>query len=272
MNFAGTANIVGAVTNAAGGKIISGGGGATIFYDDVINNGEIRTSTNGFTVFFGGVAGDGTFTGTGTVNLEGDLNPGNSPGVVNFAGDVVLGPASTLQIELGGTTPGSQYDQINVAGELTLDGTLEISLINGFTPSAGQTFDILNWGSLTGEFSSIQFPAVPGLAWNTSQLASGAFSVALPGDVDLDGDVDRGDAARFASVFGLESGATWATGDFDGDFAATLSDLALLQAHLGQGTQSASPAAVPEPSTQLLLLNFVALAIVARRFRRAPHL
>ncbi|HEY3393238.1 MAG TPA: hypothetical protein VGK58_11045, partial [Lacipirellulaceae bacterium] len=36
MNFAGTANIDGAVTNAPGGKIISGGGGATIFYDDVI--------------------------------------------------------------------------------------------------------------------------------------------------------------------------------------------------------------------------------------------
>jgi len=35
MNLAGTTNIVGEITNAAGGKIISGGGGATIFFDDV---------------------------------------------------------------------------------------------------------------------------------------------------------------------------------------------------------------------------------------------
>ena len=114
MNFAGTANIVGDVTNSATGRIISGGGGAMIFYDDVINNGEIRTSTNGFTVFFGSVSGSGTFTGTGTVNFEGDLSPGSSPAMVSFGGDVVFGADAMLQIELGGITPGSGHDKLVV--------------------------------------------------------------------------------------------------------------------------------------------------------------
>jgi hypothetical protein len=195
MNFAGTANNLGDVTNASSGKIISGGGGATIFYDDVINNGEIRTSSNGFTVFFGSVSGSGAFTGAGTVNFEGDLSPGSSPAAVHFSGDAVLGPESTLQIELGGTAAGLQYDQINAAGELSLGGTLEISLIDGFVPALGQSFDFLNAAHVVGAFSAVQLPDLPGLTWNTSQLASGTVSVVvrLPGDFNNDGTDDAAD-------------------------------------------------------------------------------
>src|ERR1700742_2474750 len=76
MNFVGTTNILGDVTNAAAG-IISAGGGATAFFDDVINQGEISTNTNGFSIFFGTVSGAGKFTGTGTVNFDGNLTTGN---------------------------------------------------------------------------------------------------------------------------------------------------------------------------------------------------
>lgn len=58
------------------------------------------------------------------------------------------------------------------------------------------------------------------------------------GDANLDGGVDRSDAATFSRNFG--KAATWSTGDFDGDRRATLADLALLQAGL---TGPASPAA-----------------------------
>ena len=134
MNFSGLANVVGDVTNSATGKIISSGGGPTTFLDDVTNQGEIRTSAGSFTVFFGAVTGAGTFTGTGTVNFEGDLKPGNSPAAVNFAGDVCSARTQRLKSKSAAPRPAAQYDQINVAGELSLDGTLEISLINGFNP------------------------------------------------------------------------------------------------------------------------------------------
>ena len=86
---------------------------------------------------------------------------------------------------------------MHVTGDLSLAGTLAVSLV-GFTPSAGQSFDILDWGSLSGTFASISLPALPGLAWDMSQLYStGVLAVVAPGfqaaDFDEDGDVDGND-------------------------------------------------------------------------------
>jgi len=101
--------------------------------------------------------GSGEFAGT-VVN-HGLLGPGHSPGIQNF--DSFTQDASgTLEIEIGGLTAGpgdsvvdNGYDQINVAGQAQLDGTLEISLINGFEPSAGDTFDFLTFDSVEGKFA-----------------------------------------------------------------------------------------------------------------------
>jgi uncharacterized protein YkwD len=88
----------------------------------------------------------------------------------------------------------------------------------------------------------------------------------VPGDIDLDGDVDRRDGALFAVHYGRRAGSTWATGDFNGDMRTTLADWALLQSHLGQG---GSAAAVPEPSSAALA-SLIALAagLTFRRNRR----
>ena len=91
--------------------------------------------------------------------------------------------------------------------------------------------------------------------------------------------VDRTDAALFAQHFGTSTGRIWTTGDFNGDGATTLADLALLQSHIGQfvtpsPSAAASAAAVPEPSTAALLLcGLVASAISFAGFtrRRAKH-
>jgi len=48
-----------------------------------------------------------------------------------------------------GTDPGT-YDAVDVAGTLSLDGTLDIRLIDAFQPEAGDSFDILDWGTLAG--------------------------------------------------------------------------------------------------------------------------
>jgi hypothetical protein len=257
MNFAGTANLVGDVTNSATGKIISGGGGATIFYDDVTNDGEIRTSTNGFTVFFGSVSGAGTFTGTGTVNFEGDLSPGNSPAAVQFAGDVTFGADAALQIELGGTTPGTGHDQIIVAGDLVLDGALDVSLLPSLTPAVGQSFDILDWGSLSGVFSSLNLPALAGLAWNTSQLyTTGVLSLAaagLPGDYNQNGTVDAADYVLWRDNVGTTS--TLPNDPLGGTIGQAHYDQ--WRAHFGEsasGGGAIANAAVPEPGCGALVV------------------
>jgi hypothetical protein len=59
------------------------------------------------------------------------------------------------------------------------------------------------------------------------------------GDLNLDGHVDRRDAAQMARYFGRSSSPSWATGDFDGSGATDLADLAMLQANLD--VSAASP-------------------------------
>ena len=47
------------------------------------------------------------------------------------------------------------YDQIQVTGLATLDGILDIDLINGFTPVLGDAFDIITFGGVQGAFDAI---------------------------------------------------------------------------------------------------------------------
>jgi hypothetical protein len=103
-----------------------------------------------------------------------------APSLVQFGGDVRLADVSTLEIEVGGTIPGSQHDKLEVAGELALDGgSMEVVWFGGFSAGAGDAFDVLDWGLLTGSFGNVSLPALStGLAWDTSRLYSdGVISV-----------------------------------------------------------------------------------------------
>ena len=115
------------------------------------------TGTGPVTVNAGGtLGGDGVIAGPVTVNGGGTLAPGNSPGRLTLGGSLTLAAGSTLAVELGGTTAGS-YDQVFLAGPLTLGGNLDVTLVNGFTPALNQTFTILDD---TGN----GLPATPGFA------------------------------------------------------------------------------------------------------------
>jgi T5SS/PEP-CTERM-associated repeat protein len=152
---AGTSDVYGRVANTGNGNIVTVGGGTTTFHDDMIHNGaEIRTALGARTVFLGAETGAGNFTGTGVVEFQGDLRPGNSPAAINFAGDMELGHSARLKVEIGGITAGLNYDQLNVVNRAGIDGTLDVSLINGFAPVAGQRFNIITFGTEQGDFST----------------------------------------------------------------------------------------------------------------------
>ena len=94
-----------------------------------------------------------------------------------------------------------------------------------------------------------------------------------PGDIDLDGDVDRLDSALFAPNLGA-SGATWTSGDFDADGMTTLTDLSTQQAHMGMTAPSPAPTPIPEPPAGLASLAAILGAFLTRRAvaaaRRVP--
>ncbi len=149
----GNADVIGDLINLTGGQIVTTGVGVTTFFDDVVHNGlEIRTSAGSNSVFLGEVSGSGPFTGTGTVYFEGDLRPGNSPAIVEFEGDLVLGTLAATFIEIGGLNLG-EFDQLQVAGDMYLDGNFHVSLIDGFTLGFNQEFLIADvGGALSGTF------------------------------------------------------------------------------------------------------------------------
>jgi filamentous hemagglutinin family protein len=102
-------------------------------------------------------------------NQGGTVTPGSSPGALTINGNYVQGPGGTLAVELGGTAGGSQYDQLVVNGNATLGGTLNVVLVNGYVPSGGETFSVVqSSGAVSGTFASTNFPAIP--SFTTSYL------------------------------------------------------------------------------------------------------
>lgn len=92
---------------------------------------------------------------------HGIVRPGNSAGVLNYRLDYAPSTTGVLDIELGGLTPGSEHDQLIVDRTVSLNGTLNLSLINGFVPAAGDSFEILTslTGAVNDSFLTVNIPS-----------------------------------------------------------------------------------------------------------------
>jgi fibronectin-binding autotransporter adhesin len=93
----------------------------------------------------GSLNGNGTIAGT--VDNHAVVAPGASPGTLTISGDYVQASNGALDIQLGGTTPGTQYDRLAVSGTVTLDGTLNVTTVSGFVPAVGNAFQFLTYGA-----------------------------------------------------------------------------------------------------------------------------
>jgi hypothetical protein len=98
----------------------------------------------------------GTGTLTGSVVNAGTLNvgDGSATGIITIRGDYTETASGLLRIAIGGLTPGDEYDQLSVSGRVNLAGTLDVILVNGFTPQIGDAFTILTFGSRAGDFQT----------------------------------------------------------------------------------------------------------------------
>ena len=111
-----------------------------------------------------------SFVGTGTVAGDllnsGTVSPGTSPGTINVTGNYTQDSTGTLAMEIGGTMPDTGYDQLIVSGTASLDGELEVRLIDPFTPTLGDSFTLMTYDSHTGTFATETLQALnPGLEW-----------------------------------------------------------------------------------------------------------
>jgi autotransporter-associated beta strand protein len=125
------------------------------------------------------LGGSGTYLGNVSMGAGSILAPGSSPGLLTIDGDYTQDPLASLDMQLGGTVRGDQYDALVVTGTMTLAGTLDVSLWNGFDPVAGNSFDLLEWDTLHGTLNFVNLSGLSaGLSWDTSSLyTTGTLSV-----------------------------------------------------------------------------------------------
>jgi len=141
----GTANVSGDVDILSTGIIYAGTQAELILADDVFHNGiEVFTEQGSSIRFQGDVQGSGDYTGQGDIFFGGQFQPGNGPGMVDvlqIESDAFFENGSTLMIELAGTDSGD-FDQLQLARDLTIAGALDVALVGSFELLAGQEFVI----------------------------------------------------------------------------------------------------------------------------------
>jgi hypothetical protein len=154
----------GANFNTAG--IFGNNGLVDIFASDAFTAGSLYAQGAGTTqvdgnltaatvnVAGGRLKGTGTVKGNVMVSGGAEVDPGDSPGTLNVNGNYTQTATGVLNLEFAGPGAG-QFDVLNVSGNANLAGTLDLTALAGFTPVGGESFDVLNYGSRTGTFTSV---------------------------------------------------------------------------------------------------------------------
>ena len=150
----------------------------------------------------GSLEGNGNVAGD--VTNAGHVQPGDPIGVFTIAGNYTQLSTGTLTVEIGGV-PGNAHDYLNITGDATLGGALEVRFVNGFLPVHGQVFEVIDVsGAVTGSFEQIIFPdlrsgfqfsaAFANGVYRITALSDGAPAVGLS-NISTRGQVGAGDNA-----------------------------------------------------------------------------
>jgi hypothetical protein len=106
----------------------------------------------------------GTLQGAGSItgnvnNSGGNVEPASAlatPGSLAINGNYTQGPGGLLTVDLGGIGPG-EFSVLNVSDLAMLDGTVDFTAVNGFTPGTGDDFRFLLFGATSGDFAHVDF-------------------------------------------------------------------------------------------------------------------
>lgn len=202
---------------------------------------------------------------SGTVNINNSVVPGAGGQITNGAslgagGSINLGGdfsnTGTLNIEIGGTSPG-EYSAFNFGGTATLAGFIDAELVDGFTLSSGDTFTVLTAGNLVNNGIALTGSLAESLTLNVVGNSL-VLSAGLLGDFNNDGNVNGGDYSTWRKGLGSRF---------------TPNDYELWRSNFGASSSlgSSLSAAVPEPSSLVLLLAAGLIACSRTRLQARPN-
>jgi fibronectin-binding autotransporter adhesin len=168
----------GSTTVERGALIVNGGITANL----TANRGVIDPAA------VGSLGGEGTIIGNVIVN--GELRPGaafaNATGTLSVNGSLTLNSTSKLILEIGSA---AEIDQIAATGGVSIDGAIEVSLINGYDPEVDDAFQLVD---LSGNISlgpnhtlSLPFLGASKL-WDASDFETTGTVTVIAGSVTRD--------------------------------------------------------------------------------------
>ncbi len=209
-------------------------------FNTVAATGGILASTvqvqSGATI--GGTGNSNTGSGN-TIQSGAFVSPGTSPGILTL-NTLTFNAGSTLDIEIGGTTPGNlstDHDQLNIFSTVNLGGAaLTLTQFNGFVPTAGQQFVIVNndnADAITGTFAGLAEGAVivpflvPGMQATISYVGGTGNDVVLTAAAIPSGTLQFSSANYTVSEAGASATITVTrTGGTSGTVGATYQTVA----------------------------------------------
>jgi MYXO-CTERM domain-containing protein len=157
----------------------------------------------------------GTVEGSGTINstlviTAGTVAPGGTAkaGALTITGDYAQSAAAELDLDLGGTTPATGHDQLAVQGDATLDGTVKIALVPGYTPKVGDSYKVITFASDKGMFAALTSPDQAKLAatYDPTDLTLGVTDITASGGAGGAAGSSAGGAAGSAQAGAAGSG------------------------------------------------------------------
>ena len=191
-------------------------------------------------------------------------------GVLNTADNIPIAGTSGGQISAMYNAPTSAIAALQQYGVSAMD---KLFTLYDTKPALPTTVTTGN-GTLTWKYLASGLTGTSGGVGELSgggyymqfDSAGGGVETVLPGDANLDGQVDINDLTVVLSHYD-QTGMTWTEGEFTGDGKVDINDLTIVLAHYNQSVgASGSLAAVPEPGSAALLAA-VAAGLLACAWR-----
>jgi hypothetical protein len=134
-------------------------------------------------------------TNSGTIHIGGP----EAAGTLAITGNFTQTSSGVLNMEIGGLTAGTQYDRLSITGTAALGGTLNVTLISGFTPASGNAFQLITYTARSGTFGTFTGLQQGGVSFAEQYNSTNLTLVALAEVEDPDAEVpplwDAGDVS-----------------------------------------------------------------------------
>jgi autotransporter-associated beta strand protein len=214
----GTFDTAGGTTTTVS-SVITGAGDISKVSAGTLMLNAVNTNTGAVNVNAGTLGGTGTLGGALNVNSGGTVAPGaaGAAGLLTVGGNLTVNSGGTLLMQLGGAalndaasiqgnenslnslSPSviagweaasstlSDHIVINGTNAPVINGTIKIdpTFLNGYTPTYGDVFNLLDWSSLSSISGTTSFDFTgtvlsSGLAFNSQLFASNGIIVVVP--------------------------------------------------------------------------------------------